>query len=348
MYQIEEPKYIIYFLFIAILIVMYFVVVYWKRKKQRAFADLQLLKKLSPESSKFKSALKFIVIIISLSFLIFALMNPKIGTQLKTIKRQGVDIVFALDVSKSMLAEDIAPNRLEKSKQIISKIIDKLGGDRVGIIIYAGNAYPLLPITTDHAAAKMFLQNASPNTVSSQGTAINEALRLSKTFFDDESQTNRFLFIVSDGEDHKKNSDNLAKDVLKEGIKTFTIGVGTTKGGPIPIKRNGKFLGYKKNNKDEVVITQLHDETLKQIAKKGDGKYIYGNNTSKTVDFIEELLNDAEKKEFETKQFSDYKDQFQWFVALGLLFLVLDVFLLNKKTKWIQKLNLFNEENRNS
>ena len=292
--------------------------------------------------------MKFIMIILSLSFLIFALINPKVGTQLKTIKRQGVDIVFALDVSKSMLAEDIAPNRLEKAKQIISKIIDKLGGDRVGIIIYAGNAYPLLPITTDHAAAKMFLQNANPNTVSSQGTAINEALRLSKTFFDDESQTNRFLFIVSDGEDHKKNSENIAKEALKEGIKTFTIGVGTTKGGPIPMKRNGKFLGYKKDNKDEVVITQLHDETLKQIAKKGDGKYIYGNNTSKTVDFIEELLNDAEKKEFETKQFSDYKDQFQWFVALGLLFLVLDVFLLNKKTKWIQKLNLFNEENRNS
>ena len=208
MYQIEEPKYIVYFVFIAILIVMYFVVALWKRKKQRAFADLQLLKQLSPESSKFKSVLKFIMIILSLSFLIFALINPKVGTQLKTIKRQGVDIVFALDVSKSMLAEDIAPNRLEKAKQIISKIIDKLGGDRVGIIIYAGNAYPLLPITTDHAAAKMFLQNANPNTVSSQGTAINEALRLSKTFFDDESQTNRFLFIVSDGEDHKKNSEN--------------------------------------------------------------------------------------------------------------------------------------------
>ncbi len=348
MYQIEEPKYIIYFIFVAILIVMYLVVAIWKRKKQRAFADLRLLKQLSPETSKFKSILKFLMIILSLSFLIFALMNPKIGTQLKTVKRQGVDIVFALDVSKSMLAEDIAPNRLEKAKQIISKIIDKLGGDRVGIIIYAGNAYPLLPITTDHAAAKMFLQNSNPNTISSQGTAINEALRLSKTFFDDESQTNRFLFIVSDGEDHEKDSDKIAQEALKDGIRTFTIGIGTTKGGPIPLKRNGKFLGYKKDNKDEVVITQLHDETLKQIAKKGDGKYIYGNNTSKTVEFVEELLNNAEKKEFETKQFSDYKDQFQWFVALGLIFLALDVFLLNKKTKWIQKLNLFNEENENT
>lgn len=343
MYQIEEPKYFYFFISIAILIVMYLFVSFWKLKKQREFADLSLLNQLSPQKSKFKPILKIIMIVLALSFLVFALVNPKMGTQLKTVKRQGVDIVFALDVSKSMLAEDIAPNRLEKSKQIISKIVDKLGSDRVGIIIYAGNAYPLLPITTDHGAAKMFLQNANPDMVSSQGTAINEALKLAKTFFDDDTQTNRFLFIISDGEDHEKNSSNVAKEILGVGIKTYTIGVGSNKGAPIPIKRNGKFIGYKKDNKDEVVITKLTVETLKDIAKKGEGKYIYGNRTSKTIEFVEDLLLKADKKEFETKQFSDYKDQFQWFVGIGLLFLVLDVFLLNKKTKWIQKLNLFNE-----
>jgi len=346
MYQIEEPKYFYLFIFIAVLIVMYLVVAIWKRKKQREFADLALLSKLSPEKSKFKPILKIIMLVLGLAFLILALVNPKMGTKLKTIKRQGVDIVFALDVSKSMLAEDIAPNRLEKSKQIISKIVDKLGSDRVGIIIYAGNAYPLLPITTDHGAAKMFLQNASPDMVSSQGTAINEALKLAKTFFDDDTQTNRFLFIISDGEDHEKNSSKIANEILNEGIQTFTIGVGTNKGAPIPIKRNGKFIGYKKDNKDEVVITKLNVETLKDIAKSGKGKYIYGNKTSKTIEFVEELLLKADKKEFETKQFSDYKDQFQWFIGLGLLFLVLDIFLLNKKTKWVQKMNLFNESKK--
>jgi Ca-activated chloride channel family protein len=324
---------------------MYIFVAFWKRKKQKAFTDSRLLKRLSPDSSRFKSVLKLILIVLGLSFLIIGLMNPKIGTQLKTVKRQGVDLVFALDVSRSMLSEDSPPNRLEKSKQIISKVIDKLGGDRVGIIVYAGNAYPLLPITTDHAAAKMFLQNAGPDMVSSQGTAISQALLLAKTFYDDESQTNRFLFILSDGEDHEEKFDAAAKEVLDQGIKIFTIGVGTKKGGPIPIKRNGKFLGYKKDNKGEVVITQLHDETLKDIASKGKGDYIYGNNTDKTIEFIENILNNAEKKEFEVKQFSDFKDQFQWFVGLGLLFLVLDVFLFQKKTKWIQKLNLFNEKN---
>lgn len=343
MYQIEEPKYFYLFIAVAILLLFYLLTWLWKLKKQREFADTSLLNRLSPEKSVFKPALKMVFILMALSFLIVAMVNPKMGTQLKTVKRQGVDIVFALDVSKSMLAEDIAPNRLEKSKQIISKIIDKLGSDRVGIIIYAGNAYPLLPITTDHGAAKMFLQNAGPEMVSSQGTAINEALELSKTFFDDDTQTNRFLFVISDGEDHEENSANIAKEIIDLGIRTYTIGIGSNKGGPIPVKNNGKFIGYKKDNQDEVVITKLNVETLKDIAQNGDGKYIYGNKTSKTIEYVEELLLKADKKEFESKQFSDYKDQFQWFVGFGLLFLVLDVFLLDKKTKWIQKLNLFNE-----
>lgn len=343
MYQIEEPKYFYLFIAVAILLLFYLLTWFWKLRKQKEFSDLSLLNELSPQKSVFKPVLKMIFVLLGLSFLIIAMVNPKMGTQLKTIKRQGVDIVFALDVSKSMLAEDIAPNRLEKSKQIISKIIDKLGSDRVGIIIYAGNAYPLLPITTDHGAARMFLQNAGPDMVSSQGTAINEALELSKTFFDDDTQTNRFLFVISDGEDHEENSGKIAKEITDIGITTFTIGVGSNKGGPIPVKSNGKFLGYKKDNKDEVVITKLNVETLKEIAESGEGKYIYGNRTSKTVEYVEELLLKADKKEFESKQFSDYKDQFQWFVGFGLLFLVLDVFLLNKKTKWIQKLNLFNE-----
>jgi len=343
MYQIEEPKYFYLMFAIGALLLMYLLVVFWKRKKQKQFADLRLLDQLSPQRSVFKPALKIILVALGLTLLVIALVNPKMGTQLKTVKRQGVDIVFAIDVSKSMLAEDIAPNRLEKSKQIVSKIIEELGSDRVGIIIYAGNAYPLLPITTDHGAARMFLQNAHPDMVSSQGTAINEALDLAKTFFDDDTQTNRFLFVISDGEDHEENSSDTAAELVDLGIKTYTIGIGTNKGSPIPMKVNGKFTGYKKDRDEEVVITKLNVETLKDIAEKGDGSYIYGNRTSSTIEYVEELLLKADKKEFETKQFSDYKDQFQWFVGFGLLFLLLDALMLDKKTKWIQKLNLFNE-----
>ena len=192
----------------------------------------------------------------------------------------------------------------------------------------------------------MFLQNANPDMVSSQGTAISEAIELAVTYFDNDEQTNRFLFIVSDGEDHEGNTLELAYQAKKEGIKTYTIGVGTEKGSPIPIKINGSVISYKKNSKGEVVITQMKEQILREIADEGNGKYINGNKTQETIDIIEDLLVKAEKSEFETKQFSDYKDQFQWFLGFGLLFLLIDVLLLEKKTEWVQKLNLFNETDK--
>ena len=344
MYQLEEPTYFIFLASIPIIFTMFLLVFWWKKRKQKQFADSDLIQKLSPQISTFKSFLKIGVIGVALAFLVIALVNPKMGTKLETVKRQGVDIVFALDVSKSMLAEDIAPSRLDKAKQIITRIIDNLGSDRIGIIIYAGNSYPLLPITTDHAAAKMFLQNADPEMVSSQGTAINEAINRGITYFDMKERTNRFLFIVSDGEDHEENVTYAAEDATKAGIKIFTIGIGTEKGGPIPIKENGNVISYKKDMNGEVVITQLKPAVLNEIAIEGNGTYIDGNRTQETIKTIEDLLLKAEKNEFESKQFSDYKDQFQWFIAAGLLFLLIDVFLLEKKTKWIQKLNLFNEK----
>ena len=342
MYQIEEPIYFYYFAIIPVIIVVFLLAFWWKKSTQKKFTDKSLLEKLAPNASTFKSVLKLVFLVISISFLVISLVNPKMGTKLKTVKREGVDVVFALDVSKSMLAEDIAPNRLEKAKQIISKIIDKLGSDRVGIIIYAGNSYPLLPITTDHAAAKMFLQNASPDMVSSQGTAINEALNLAKTYYNNDEQTNRFLIIISDGEDHQENTKQVAQNMSKEGVKVYSIGVGTEKGGPIPMKVNGSLLGYKKH-KGETVITKRNATVLEAVANVASGRYIDGNKTEKPVDFIENIIANAQKNEFETKQFSDYKDQFQWFIGLGIFFLLIDIFFLDKKTKWVKKIDLFNE-----
>lgn len=342
MYQIEEPIYFYFFAIIPVIIVVFLLAFWWKKRTQKKFTNAVLLKKLAPNTSIFKSVLKLSFFIVGLSFLIISLVNPKMGTKLKTVKREGVDVVFALDVSKSMLAEDIAPNRLEKAKQIISKIIDKLGSDRVGIIIYAGNAYPLLPITTDHAAAKMFLQNADPDMVSSQGTAIDQALNLAKTYYNNDEQTNRFLIIISDGEDHQDKTRSVAQDMSKDGIKVFSIGIGTEKGGPIPMKMNGSLIGYKKH-KGETVITRRNPNVLETVANAAGGRYIDGNKTKTPVEFIEKLIANAQKNEFETKQFSDYKDQFQWFIGFGLLFLLIDVFFLDKKTKWIKKIDLFNE-----
>jgi len=344
MYQIEEPTYFYYLAIIPAIVVLFLFAFWWKKRTQKQFADHNLIQKLSPEKSTFKLFLKITVICLALAFLIISLANPKMGTKLETVKRQGVDIVFALDVSKSMIAEDIAPNRLEKAKQIITKIIENLVSDRVGIIIYAGNSYPLLPITTDYAAAKMFLQNANTDMVSNQGTAINEAIERALLYYDNNEQTNRFLVIVSDGEDHQENTLELAKEAAEKGIKIYTVGIGTAKGGPIPLIDNGRVIGYKKDNRGMVVVTQMNEQILRDIANAGNGKYINGNKTPETIASIKDILEKAEKSEFETKQFSEYQDQFQWFIGFGLLLLIIDVALLEKKTKWVQKLNLFNEK----
>ena len=305
---------------------------------------MKLLKRLSPDQSLFKSVLKFITLSLGFICLIIALVNPKIGTSLQTVKREGVDIVFAIDVSKSMLAEDIAPNRLEKAKQLITQIINNLVSDRVGIIAYAAKAVPQLPITTDYSAAKMFLQNMNTDMLSSQGTAIDEAIQLSRSYYNDEEQTNRVLVIISDGEDHNNLSLDMAETAAKEGIKIFTIGVGTEKGGPIPIKRNGIVMSYKKDQNDATVITKLNKKTLSEIADEANGRYVDGKNTSDVIETVGEILNKMDKKEFEAKEFAEFKDQFQWFLGLGLFFLILDVLFLERKTAWLKRLNLFNED----
>ena len=277
--------------------------------------------------------------------MIIALVNPKIGTKLETVKREGVDIVFAVDVSRSMLAEDIAPNRLEKAKRLVSEIINQLASDRIGIIAYAGQAYPQLPITTDYGAAKMFLQAMNTDMLSSQGTAINAAIELASTYYDDAEQTNRVLFVISDGEDHSESSTlDAVEQAVENGIRIFTIGVGKAKGAPIPIKRNGVVESLKKDANGEVVITKLNETVLSEIASKGNGEYIDGTNTEAAVEYIKEELNKMDKKEFEAKQFAEYKDQFQWFLGIALFFLFLDIFVLDRKTRWLKKLNLFNEQ----
>jgi len=343
MFQLEEKIWFWTLVIIPVIIILFVLLQFWRYRTQKKFADAPLLKRLSPNRSIFKSVLKVIVLSLAFLCLTIALVNPKIGTKLETVKREGVDIVFALDVSKSMLAEDIAPNRLEKSKQLVTQIINNLASDRVGIIAYAGKAFPQLPITTDYASAKMFLQSMNTNMLSSQGTAINEAINLAKTYFDDEEQTNRVLIIISDGEDHSEQAAAVAEEASEEGIRIFTIGVGDVKGGPIPEKRNGIVLNYKKDKQGETVITKLNEETLQNIASEANGAYINGKNTNNVVENIREILNKMDKTEFEAKQFADYKDQFQWFLGFGIFFLLLDILLLERKTAWLKKLNLFNE-----
>ena len=341
--ELDEKKYL-YLLFILPLLVLFFLYnLYWKRKKQREFGDLEMVKKLSPESSVFKPVLKLGVLLLALTGLILALVNPKIGTKMETVKREGIDIVFAVDVSKSMLAEDVAPNRLDKSKQIVSQIINQLGSDRIGIVAYAGNAFPVLPITTDYSVAKMFLQSMNTDMVSSVGTSFNEAIKLATTYYDDK-KTSKLLIMISDGEDHNEGAQEAAEEANKLGIKIITIGVGTEKGGTIPLKKNGVIEGFKKDSNNEVVITKLNQESLQVIAKVTKGGYVNGNNTKQVLEYIKNALNNIQKTEFEATEMADFQSQFQWFLGFAFVFLFLDIFLLERKTSWVNKLNLFNEK----
>lgn len=342
--QLEEEIWFWIAGIIPVMILIYFVVKFWKYKRQRKFGNPELIKRLSPDRSSFKPLIKLVLLCLTFAFITIAMVNPKVGTKLETIKREGVDIVFAIDVSKSMLAEDIAPNRLEKSKQIVTQIINNLASDRVGIIAYAGAAFPQLPITTDYGSAKMFLQNMNTDMLSSQGTAIHEAIELATTYYDDQDQTNRVLVIISDGEDHGENAIDAAEQAEEAGIRILTIGVGTTKGGPIPLKRNGVVESFKKDNQGETVITRLDENTLQSIAEAGNGVYMPGRSTSTVVEEIGEILSNMDKTEFEAKQYAEFKDQFQWFLGIALFFLFIDIFFLERKTAWLKRLNLFNEK----
>lgn len=343
MYQLEHTYYFYLLLVIPFMILGFLALNRWKNNTQNKHISSDLLKVLSPDISTFKPKAKLFLFSLFIIFSTISLVNPKIGTELKTVKREGVDLVFALDVSKSMLAEDIAPNRLEKGKRIVSEIINSLNNDRVGIIAYAASALPILPITDDYSTAKTFLQSLNTDMLSSQGTAITESINLAKEFYDDEEQTNRVLVILSDGEDHEVKLEDIIPLVQQSGMTIISVGLGSIKGSPIPIKENDIIKTYKKNDKGDVVITKLNKELLSSISKSSKGIYIDGFNTEQVVESVVERLKEMDKKEFESKQFVAYKDQFQWFIAFAILFLSLELFVFEKKTYWVKKLNLFNE-----
>lgn len=344
MYQLENPHYFYLFLVPIIVLIGFVFHLFWKKQQQQKFATHQLMLRLAPRVSVFKSVLKVGTLLLAMIGLIIALINPKIGTKLETVKRQGIDIVFAIDISKSMLAEDVAPSRLERGKQLVSSIITTLANDRIGIIGYAGSAYPVLPMTTDYSVARMYLKNMTTNMVSSQGTALNQAVTMATNYFDD-STTNKLILLISDGEDHGSGIEDATAVAKEKGIKIITIGVGTEAGERIPIKAdNNVFVGYKKDSKGETVITKRNNKTLEKIAETTNGKYITEHNTKKIVEQVKNAINTIEKTEFETQQVAEYQTQFQWFVGFSLLLIIIEIFFLEQKTKWLEKLNLFNEK----
>ncbi len=338
MYELEHPEYFWFLLSIPLVVALYAL---WRLQKSKAlkkFGSSRILELMAPQMSSNKMGLKIVLWLICLAAISLALVNPKVGSRLENVKRKGVDIVFAIDVSKSMLTEDVKPNRLEKAKLFISKSLDELVSDRVGIIIYAGEAYPQLPITTDYGAARMFLNSISTDLVPTQGTALAEALELSNSFFDDEDQKNRMIVVLSDGEDHEASYQGIAQSLNEKGTKIYTVGFGTERGGPIPVYSARSIVDYKKDKSGSIVLSKKNEASLKEIASISNAKYISGKDVSSAAKKFNDELSKMEKTEFETQVFSDYEDQFQWFLGLVLIIFLIDIFISERKTVWLEKL----------
>jgi len=320
------------------LIPLFLLMVYyskWKRKAFKNFGEELVKKGLIPFYSKTRENLKFLFIFLCITSMIIGISNPQIGTKMEEVKREGVDLMIALDLSNSMLAEDIKPNRLERARQAISRLIDKLEGDRIGLIVFAGDAYVQLPITTDYSAAKLFLSTVNTSIIPSQGTAIGKAIDLSMRSFDMENGQNKAIIIITDGENHEDDALEQAKLTNEKGVLVHTLGMGLSKGGPIPIyNKYGNNTGYRKDKEGNTIISKLNEQMLQEIASTGGGAYVRANNTQAGLSILFSEINKMEKKEIGTMVFTDYKDRFQLFLFIALLLLFFDLILLSRKNKW--------------
>ena len=340
MIRFENIEFLYALLLIPVFIILYIMMNYWRRKAINRFGDVHLMAKLMPQRSANRPLIKFLLILFAYGFLVIAMTNPQIGSKLEKAQRKGIDLIIALDVSNSMLAQDIKPNRLQASKQAINNLIDKLKGDRIGIVVFAGHAYTQLPITTDYAAAKMFLSSVSPDIIPIQGTAIGEAIALSVKSFS-ENDHNKAIIVISDGENHEGDALVETKNALEKGIRVYTIGMGLPEGGPIPNYVGGQLSGYKKDKDNNIVTTKLNEVMLQQVAAAGEGYYVRANNSQAGLNKIFEEIDKLEESEFEAQVFSDYEDRYQYFIAMALFLLVIEFIIVERKSKWADKIKLF-------
>ena len=331
--KFENPEFL-HLLWGVFLLVGFFIwTVKYKTKLLSKFGNLEILSKLMQTYSTGRRNLKMILLVFSYMFFILALANPQIGTKLEEITRKGIDLIVVLDVSKSMLAEDISPSRLEKAKHEVSKLIDLLEGDRIGIVAFAGMAHVQCPLTLDYSAAKLFLDIMNTDIIPQPGTAIGKAIQKATKAFNSEEHKYKVLILITDGEDHESNPIDAAKEAEKEGVIIYTVGIGSPQGVPIPqYSKSGIQTGFKKDRDGSVVTTKLDVLTLQKIAYQTGGKYYLASSGEAELDEIYNEIAQLEKKELVSKQFSQYEDRFQIFLAIGLLLLLIEIFIPERKS----------------
>jgi Ca-activated chloride channel homolog len=340
MFRFEHSEYLYGLYLLPVFALLFFYLWIRRRKLLENFADKKLHHILFSSHSNAKSIIKMIIFLVAFELLILAAANPQIGTKMEEVKQTGIDVMICLDVSLSMQAEDIKPNRLDKAKYQISTLIKKLHGDRIGLIIFAGDAYVQFPLTTDYSAANLFLSAVDESSVPQQGTAIASAINLSVKSFDYKTNTQKAIVIITDGEDHEGDITKAVDDAADKKIKIYTIGLGSPDGVPIPVYNSrGVQAGFKQDKSGNIVLTKLDEDILKQIASEGDGKYYRGSNYEDQLDMIYKDLSSLEKTEFGVKKVTDYEDRFYYFLAPAILLLILEFFISERKSPLYGKLN---------
>ncbi|MCP4443702.1 MAG: VWA domain-containing protein [Aureispira sp.] len=323
------------------LLTIFFWVVMIRINKQRELFGAQLLARLAPDLSPYKRPVKFGLSMLAVIFMITALANFRMGNKTQTVKREGVDVFIALDVSKSMRAEDIKPNRMQRARQFATKLVNALRGDRVGLILFAGQAYLQMPLTIDYSAALLFVRTASPDLEITQGTAIEEAIDLAmKSGQTDENKKQRALVVITDGENHESVAVDMAKKARAEGVSTFMVAVGTEKGAPIPLQMPG-YSGFQQDKQGKIVQSKLNKGLLKQIAEAGGGQFYHISEGDAIITRMQRKMSKLQKEEFEQRNFDTFETYFQYFVVFALLFLIIEFALSYRKNKWLEKQEIF-------
>jgi len=339
MIRFAHPEYLNALYLLPILVIIFYLLYKNKNRLLEKFADKELHPVIVSSYSNVKNYIKFGIVLLAFVCLIIAAANPQVGTKLQEVKQTGIDVFILLDVSRSMSAEDIKPNRLEKAKYQISNLIQKLHGDRIGLIIFAGKAYIQFPLTTDYSAAGLFLSAVDVNSVPQQGTSIGSAINLAVESFDS-SSTEKVIITITDGEDHEGDVMDAVDKAVSNGIKIYTIGLGSTGGVPIPVYNSrGDMVGFKKDNEGNSVLTKLDEESLKQIASAGNGEYFRGNNYEDYLDKIYNELSELKKSEFGVKKVTGYEDRFYYFLIPAILLLIIELFISEKKSPLYSRIN---------
>lgn len=347
MFRLAHPQFLYLLLLIPVLVLLF---VYARQRKKKAistFGQVNLVMRLLPEYSGTREIVKFIIWSVAWILIVLGMADPQTGSKLEKIKRKGVDMVFALDVSNSMLAQDITPNRLERAKQSIIHLLGKLENDRVGLVVFAGKAYTQMPLTTDYSATRLFLSTINPGMVPIQGTAIGDAIETSASGFGNTKQS-KAIILITDGENFEDNAVEVAHEAATKGIRVYTIGIGLPEGAPIPVYSGNTQIGYKKDASGITVITRLNEPMLQDIAKAGKGLFVRANNSQSGVQEVFDQINKLEKAEYNEAFFSDYEDRFQFFILAALILIFAELLIADRKGRLAGKIKLFSNKSKTS